>query len=302
MVRRMMPPKNVPVSSLAQETGITEQTLYVWRREAKGKGLAMPGDGKNAEGWSSEDKFAVVLETAPLNAAELAEYRRRKGLYPEQIAAWRASCVAANANAAEQAREQRQQSKEGKQRIKQLEKELHRKEKALAEAAACAPTFSACRHQPLCNGTESTVVLGHYVVAGGDQGQVLLLVHGARRVQPQDRRSRSVGGRIGRICRVAHAAYELGRGLGGTSSGAALGQRQRDEGRDDARHAGKPGRGGFVQPSAREQRQPRTPRRYSVRVSTGPTTRAKRSRAWRRHVRGRSSSCTGTTMSTSTAA
>lgn len=96
----------------------------------------MPGDGKNAEGWSSEDKFAVVLETAPLNAAELAEYCRRKGLYPEQIAAWRASCVAANANAAEQAREQRQQSKEDKQRIKQLEKELHRKEKALAEAAA----------------------------------------------------------------------------------------------------------------------------------------------------------------------
>ena len=136
LVRRMMPPENVPVSALARETGITEQTLYVWRREAKGKGLAVPGDGKNAEGWSSEDKFAVVLETAPLNAADLAEYCRRKGLYPEQIAAWRASCVAANANATEQAREQRQQSKEDKQRIKQLEKELHRKEKALAEAAA----------------------------------------------------------------------------------------------------------------------------------------------------------------------
>jgi transposase len=76
----MMPPANAPVSALARETGITEQTLYVWRREAKGKGLAVPGDGKNAEGWSSEDKFAVVLETAPLNAAELAEYCRRKGL------------------------------------------------------------------------------------------------------------------------------------------------------------------------------------------------------------------------------
>lgn len=41
----------------------------------------MPGDGKNPEAWSSEDKFAVVLETAPLNEAELAEYCRRKGLY-----------------------------------------------------------------------------------------------------------------------------------------------------------------------------------------------------------------------------
>ena len=131
-----MPPENAPVSALARETGITEQTLYTWRRQAKGQGLAVPGDGKNPEGWSSEDKFAVVLEAAPLNAAELAEYCRRKGLYPEQVAAWRAACMGANANAAEHAREQRQHSKEDKRRIKQLEKELQRKEKALAEAAA----------------------------------------------------------------------------------------------------------------------------------------------------------------------
>jgi transposase-like protein len=136
LVRRMMPPENTLVSALARETGITEQTLYTWRRQAKGQGLAVPGDGKNPEGWSSEDKFAVVLEAAALNAAELAEYCRRKGLYPEQIAAWRAACQSANANAAEQAREQRHQSKDDKKRIQQLEKELQRKEKALAEAAA----------------------------------------------------------------------------------------------------------------------------------------------------------------------
>lgn len=125
LVRRMMPPENALVSALARETGITEQTLYTWRRQAKGQGLAVPGDGKNPEAWSSEDKFAVVLETA-----------RRKGLYPEQISAWRAACRSANANATEQAREQRHQSKDDKRRIQQLEKELQRKEKALAEAAA----------------------------------------------------------------------------------------------------------------------------------------------------------------------
>jgi len=78
-----------------------------------------------------------VLETAPLNAAELAEYCV-KGLYPEQISAWRAACRSANANATEQAREQRHQSKDDKKRIQQLEKELQRKEKALAEAACAA--------------------------------------------------------------------------------------------------------------------------------------------------------------------
>jgi transposase-like protein len=136
VLRRMMAPENKAVSALARETGITEQTLYTWRRQWKNQGMPVPGDGKNPEGWASEDKFAVVLETAALNAAELAEYCRRRGLYAEQIAAWREACRSANANAGEQARSQREQSKEDRKRIRQLEKELHRKEKALAEAAA----------------------------------------------------------------------------------------------------------------------------------------------------------------------
>jgi transposase-like protein len=132
----MMPPENKAVSELARETGITEQTLYTWRRQLKSQGVAVPGDGKNAEEWTSEDKFAVVLETATLNAAELAEYCRRKGLYAEQIAAWRHACSTANANAAQVAKGQRAQSKGDQKRIRLLEKELSRKEKALAEVAA----------------------------------------------------------------------------------------------------------------------------------------------------------------------
>lgn len=96
----------------------------------------MPGSGKNAEEWTSEDKFAVVLETAALNAAELAQYCRRKGLYVEQIAAWKAACMSANASLVAPTREQQKQAKEDKKRIRELEKDLNRKEKALAEAAA----------------------------------------------------------------------------------------------------------------------------------------------------------------------
>jgi hypothetical protein len=66
----------------------------------KGSAVAQP------RGLVLGRQFAVVLETAPLNEAELAEYCRRKGLYPEQIAAWREACRSANANAnaGEQAR------------------------------------------------------------------------------------------------------------------------------------------------------------------------------------------------------
>lgn len=131
-----MPPENKIVSELARETGITEQTLYTWRRQLKNQGVAVPGDGKKSEDWTSEDKFAVVLETAALNTAELAEYCRRKGLFAEQIAAWRLVCSTANANAAQVAKGLRAQSKEDQKRIRTLEKDLDRKEKALAELAA----------------------------------------------------------------------------------------------------------------------------------------------------------------------
>ena len=131
-----MPPENKIVSELARETGITEQTLYTWRRQLKNQGIAVPGDGKNSEQWSSEDKFAVVLETATMSAAELGEYCRRKGLFSEQIAVWRQACRSANANAAQTSKVQREQSKGDQKRIRALEKELNRKEKALAEVAA----------------------------------------------------------------------------------------------------------------------------------------------------------------------
>lgn len=136
VVSKMMPPKNMKVSLLAEETGISEQTLYSWRKKASKEGLIVPGNGKNSEKWSSQDKFAVVLETASMNEAELSEYCRKKGLYPEQLADWKQGCMQANASAQETVKKNREQTKKDKKRIKKLESELRRKEKALAEAAA----------------------------------------------------------------------------------------------------------------------------------------------------------------------
>lgn len=136
VIQKMMPPHNQPIRELAQETGISEATLYNWRKEARLEGYAVPADGRNAEQWSSADKFAVVVETASMNEAELGEYCREKGLYPEQIAAWREACLRANADEAARSQAQRQQTKQTRQRIKHLEREVRRKDKALAETSA----------------------------------------------------------------------------------------------------------------------------------------------------------------------
>ena len=136
VIQKMMPPHNIPIPRLSEEAGISDVTLYTWRKQARVEGVAVPADGKNPEKWSTEDKFAIVLEAASLNEAELAEYCRQRGLYVEQIAAWRKACRQPNANSVAQAKAQPEQSKQDRKQIKRLERELHRKEKALAEAAA----------------------------------------------------------------------------------------------------------------------------------------------------------------------
>ena len=136
IVKRMMPPHNESVAQLSKDEGITEVTLYKWRKEARAKGDATPGNGQTSDKWSSEDKFLVVMETFAMNETELAEYCRKKGLYREQIEAWRSVCLQANGQAFDQAKQLNTQLKEEKQRAKELEKDLKKKEKALAEAAA----------------------------------------------------------------------------------------------------------------------------------------------------------------------
>ena len=134
IIARMLPPNNVSVPELVRETGIPRDTLYTWRlkhRKANGESTAkqIPSGG-----LSSEEKFAVVMETASFNEVELGEYCRRKGLYPQQIGTWREACLQANASAA--AKNEREKLRHQAKEIKQLEAELRRKEKALAEAAA----------------------------------------------------------------------------------------------------------------------------------------------------------------------
>ncbi len=136
VIKRMMPPDNTPIPVLVEETGISDVTLYHWRKQAKAKGLVVPGDGRNPENWSSEDKFAVVVETAAMNEAELAEYCRKKGLFAEQVAAWKENCLQGNTSADQLSRAARKEVQRALNENKQLRRELRRKEKALAETAA----------------------------------------------------------------------------------------------------------------------------------------------------------------------
>ena len=136
ILRRILPPNNESITKIAREEGLSEQTIRNWQIKARKEGYAAPGKDAVPDDWSTQDKFLIVVETASLNETELAEYARKKGLYVEQIKAWKDACMNANGGIAKEAARLNRELKESQRERKKLEKEIQRKDKALAEAAA----------------------------------------------------------------------------------------------------------------------------------------------------------------------
>jgi transposase-like protein len=136
VLSKLLPPSNKSVASVAREEGVSQQTLYNWRKQAKNQGQPVPGNKSKPEQWSHETKFAVVVETSVLSESELSEYCRKKGLYPEQIKQWKHQCLQGFHSNEQQASVLKLQTKKDKSEIKLLKKDLRFKEKALAETAA----------------------------------------------------------------------------------------------------------------------------------------------------------------------
>lgn len=70
-----------------------------------------------------------------MDEATRSAWCREHGVYPQELAAWRASATQALAEPEEQ-RASPKETASDRRRIKELERELRRKDKALAETAA----------------------------------------------------------------------------------------------------------------------------------------------------------------------
>jgi len=137
ILNKLASPQGPTIAQLAKDEGISEATLYNWRQKAQQNGQLMPRKHYDTSGFSAIDRFNAVVETAALPQAELAEYCRQKGFYPEQILRWKQACLAGcDTKPAITEQDAAKLRKEDKTKISRLKKELYRKEKALAEAAA----------------------------------------------------------------------------------------------------------------------------------------------------------------------
>ena len=128
VVAKLLPPNTASIEEVSREVGVSVDTLERWRAQA----LTTPA---RERAWSVAARFDAVLTTAPMDEATRSAWCREHGVYPQELAAWRASATQALAEPQEQ-RASPKETASDRRRIKELERELRRKDKALAETAA----------------------------------------------------------------------------------------------------------------------------------------------------------------------
>lgn len=111
VLKKLLPPHNHSVASVATEEGISDATLYSWLKQCREKGVPVPGYTQSDNEWSPDAKLAVVIETATMSETELSAYCREKGLYPEQIQQWKAACLEGAGRQEDQAKAAQKQRK-----------------------------------------------------------------------------------------------------------------------------------------------------------------------------------------------
>ena len=137
LVRRMAGPRAVSASALEVEVGVPQPTLSRWLREAGSVGVMAEDDDKASgrtrarKTWPAMEKLRVLGAASGVDEAKLGEILRREGLHSDDLTRWRDEAL----QGLSPRRADRTSTAE-RTRIKELERELHRKEKALAEAAA----------------------------------------------------------------------------------------------------------------------------------------------------------------------
>ena len=133
VLSKLAPPHQRTVKDVAAEEGISP-ALYHWRQQARLAGGLFPDDGadpegfglNSAEGWTARDKLTAVMETAARGESERAQYCRKRGLYPQQITAWRKACESATDWAGARGRQQAAVDREVRREVRSLERELQR--------------------------------------------------------------------------------------------------------------------------------------------------------------------------------
>src|SRR4051812_16193088 len=88
MVEQLTGKEAVSARSLAQETGISQETLSRWLRDARSLSL-MPPPRRKAKTWLIDEKIRVLAAAKKLSGVELTSFLEREGLRLGELEQWR---------------------------------------------------------------------------------------------------------------------------------------------------------------------------------------------------------------------
>ena len=129
---------NETLAQIAQEFGLGYSTLTRWMSHVQQGTLTDHANTttkeKSPKEWTAQEKWHALVAYEGLDEQARGQYCRTQGIYSHQLDDWRAAIMSKQDN--EQTHRYKTEIRGLKDENKRLQRELHRKEKALAEAAA----------------------------------------------------------------------------------------------------------------------------------------------------------------------
>lgn len=132
ILRKVLPPENRSVSSVAKEMGVAVVTINSWLAKLKNGTLTFGEDG-GAGCRNAKEKLNLLLEYQKVTAENEGEWLRQNGLHTEHLTLFKQELSEIVANKTD---EKDKKIKELEKKLKRAEKEILRKNDALAEMAA----------------------------------------------------------------------------------------------------------------------------------------------------------------------
>jgi transposase-like protein len=116
---------------VAEELGVNFYTIQRWLKVRKIVRTDVVGREKRPDEWQRDEQLNALLETHGLDEEQVSAWCRERGLFPHHLEQWRAAFCSTGPAPAKPLSDKALAKENAK-----LKKELHRKDKALAEAAA----------------------------------------------------------------------------------------------------------------------------------------------------------------------
>ena len=130
IVQKMCMPGGKSIVDLSREIGVSEQTLYNWRKVIQNKGAEISQE-RSPRGWNLSSKYQAVIDAANKSGEELGIWLRTNGLQSAHIELWKQECKSMLAHNV-----YKEENKILKLRIAELERDNTRKDKTIAEVTS----------------------------------------------------------------------------------------------------------------------------------------------------------------------